>query len=67
MAIRWRRNGKMECAAITKLRTTDTYINDRLHYQLTNVLGVLVPIKNGQLWRWRIPKETRVPFTKQEK
>lgn len=35
MTIRWRKNGTLLCAAQSNPNDNDTYINDRLHYQLS--------------------------------
>ena len=35
MAIRWRKGGRLLCAAKSEPEEDDTYINDRLHYQLS--------------------------------
>jgi hypothetical protein len=55
MALRWRRRGKdkdkLLCAAVNKPLKTDTYIDDRLHDQLS-YLKVVIPIKDGTKWRW---------------
>ena len=44
MAIRWRKDGTLLCAAHFDEEETDTYIDDRLHYQLSVELKVLVPV-----------------------
>ena len=55
MALRWRENGDLLCAAKCRKRKTDTYINDRLHYELSVELKVVVPSahehKTGR-WYW---------------
>jgi hypothetical protein len=55
MAIRWRVGGKLLCAAKSEEKEGDTYINDRLHYELSVIQKVLVPAyaegKTGE-WRW---------------
>lgn len=60
MALRWRRRGKQKgkllCAAASKPLKTDTYIDDRLHDQLSYIKA-LVPIKDGTEWKW-----TNVPY-----
>lgn len=43
MAIRWRKNGTLLCAAQSEAEGDDTYINDRLHYQLTVISRALLP------------------------
>ena len=35
MSIRWRLTGELLCAAMSKYENGDTYIDDRLHYQLS--------------------------------
>jgi len=55
MAIRWRENGDLICAAMSNLEKGDTYINDNLHYQLSVISrAILADVdheKNG-LWHW---------------
>ena len=55
MSIRWRKDGKLVCAAMSKPEKGDTYIDDRLHYQLSVISGVILADveheKNG-LWHW---------------
>jgi len=55
MAIRWRLNGRLVCAAKSEERFGDTYINDRLHYQLSVISRAIIPdvheSENG-LWHW---------------
>lgn len=55
MALRWRKNGAIVCAAKTASESGDTYINDRLHYELSVIQKVVVPdiheSKNG-IWHW---------------
>jgi hypothetical protein len=50
------------CGAQSKPREGDTYIDDRLHYQLSQILGVIIPAK-GNKWEWtrkaRPTKETK--------
>ena len=61
MSIRWRKNGKLLCGAKSEKREGDTYIGDKLHYQLAVIEEVLIPDKkeaiNG-LWRWKT-KDTK--------
>ncbi len=55
MAIRWRKNGTLVCAAKTTEEEGDTYIDDRLHYELSVQQKVLVPHDSEEttgLWRW---------------
>ncbi len=35
MSIRWRKDGRLLCAAMTEPEEGDTYIDDNLHYQLS--------------------------------
>ena len=55
MSLRWRKNGDLLCAAKHRKRKTDTYINDRLHYELSVILKVVAPSihedKTGK-WYW---------------
>lgn len=55
MALRWRLTGEIVCAAKSRPRKNDTYINDRLHYELSVVQKTIIPDlneeKNG-LWHW---------------
>lgn len=43
MAIRWRKDGRLLCAAKSEARPDDTYINDRLQYQLDVTSRAIVP------------------------
>jgi hypothetical protein len=56
MSIRWRKSGKLVCGAKSLVKKGDTYINDRLHYQLAVIEKVLIPDKyekkNG-IWYWK--------------
>lgn len=55
MSIRWRENGDLICAAMSSEQEGDTYINDRLHYQLTVISkAVIADInhENNGLWHW---------------
>jgi hypothetical protein len=55
MAIRWRKNGDLMCAAMSSPEEDDTYIDDRLHYQLSVISRAIIADinheKNG-LWHW---------------
>ena len=57
MAIRWRLSGELVCAATSDEQDGDTYIDDRLHYFLSVLCGVLIADirheENG-LWHWAI-------------
>lgn len=55
MAVRWRKNGDIVCAAMSRARKDDTYIDDHLHYQLSVNQKVLIPDRNCKkngLWHW---------------
>jgi len=55
MSIRWREDGRLLCAAVTEPEEGDTYIDDKLHYQLSVISRAIVADidheKNG-LWYW---------------
>ena len=55
MAIRWRIDGALVCAAMSDEEDGDCYIDDRLHYKLSVEERALVADidheKNG-LWHW---------------
>ena len=56
MSLRWRKNGKLVCGAKSKEIKGDTYIGDRLHYQLAVIEKVVIPNKNEKktgLWKWK--------------
>lgn len=55
MAIRWRLTGELICAAKCEPMEGDTYIGDRLHYELSVIQKTIVPDKNEEtngLWHW---------------
>lgn len=55
MAIRWRVNGQLVCAAVSKPEDGDCYIDDRLHYQLSMVSKAIladVDHETNGLWHW---------------
>ena len=55
MALRWRKSGKLLCAAKHPEKKGDAYIDDRLHYQLSVRCKVVVPHKNeakNGIWYW---------------
>lgn len=55
MALRWRENGELLCAAKHPEKIRDTYIDDRLHYCLSVKLKVAIPDKNEKsngVWHW---------------
>ena len=55
MAIRWRENGDLICAAMSDPEDGDIYITESLHYQLSVISrAILADVdheKNG-LWHW---------------
>lgn len=55
MAIRLRKSGALICAAMSAPEEGDSYIDDRLHYQLSVVSRAIVAdvshSENG-LWHW---------------
>lgn len=55
MAIRWRKNGKLMCAAMSSPEDGDCYIDDRLHYQLSVISRAIMADINHEengLWHW---------------
>ncbi len=55
MSLRWRKTGELLCGAKSKLEKDDTYIDDRLHYELSAIQKTIVPDKNEDdngLWYW---------------
>ena len=55
MAIRWRKDGRLICAAMSDPEEGDTYIDDRLTYRLGVELKVIVADPNHKangLWYW---------------
>ncbi len=55
MAIRWRKDGALICAAKSEAEDGDTYIDDRLHYQLSVVSRAIladVDHETNGLWHW---------------
>lgn len=63
MAIRWRYNGDLICAAMSEPEEDDTYIDDRLHYQLSvisrSIMADINHEENG-LWYWVHDEYTRL-------
>ena len=55
MSLRWRKAGYLVCGAKSEPQPGDTYIDDRLHYQLAVISRVVIPDadeeRNG-LWWW---------------
>lgn len=68
MAIRIRKNGKILCAAMNPERKGDIYINDGLHYYLSQEVKVLVTEswkqhkKHKGEWWWitQVPKNKQI-------
>lgn len=55
MAIRWRKDGRLLCAAKSEPEEGDTYIDDRLHYQLSVISRAILADFNHEengLWHW---------------
>ncbi len=55
MAIRWRRDGRLLCAATHTHKVGDTYINDKLHYQLSVISRAIIADVDHEangLWHW---------------
>jgi len=55
VSIRWRKDGRLLCAAMTEPEEGDTYIDDRLHYQLSVISRAIladVDHEASGLWYW---------------
>lgn len=53
MSIRWRKDGSLICAARSAAEEGDTYIDDRLHYQLSVLSKAILPdVDEGKTGRW---------------
>lgn len=55
VSIRWRANGDLVCAAMTEPEPNDTYIDDRLHYQLSVISRAIIADpkhEENALWYW---------------
>ena len=55
MAIRWRIDGQLICAAMSEPEKNDTYINDRLHYKLSVISKAIIADVNHEengIWHW---------------
>ena len=55
MSLRWRKSGELLCGAKYSALEDDTYIDDRLHYQLAVELKVVIPQADEQesgVWHW---------------
>ena len=61
MSLRWRKNGVLVCGAKSLPEEDDTYIDDRLHYHLSQILKVVTPDDDEAatgLWQWKANDET---------
>lgn len=52
MALRIRKDGRILCAAMHKREPGDTYINDKLSYEMTVEHKVLVTDEKHSEWWW---------------
>ena len=55
MSIRWRLSGALVCAAMSEPEDGDTYIDDRLHYQLSVTSRAIIADTDHEesgLWHW---------------
>ncbi len=55
MSVRWRADGTVVCAAMRDEEPGDTYIDDRLHYQLSVIQRVLLADTDHETtarWHW---------------
>ena len=53
--MRWRIGGELVCAAMSDPEEDDTYIDDRLHYQLSVISRAImadVDHETNGLWHW---------------
>ena len=60
MSLRWRLDGPLLCAAKTQPEDGDTYIDDRLHYQLSVVSRAILPSVDEEgsgEWLWLHPED----------
>lgn len=56
MSLRWRASGELLCAAKHDPEKDDTYIDDRLHYELSVEREVVVPRfdeHESGVWHWK--------------
>jgi hypothetical protein len=63
MSIRWRKSGDLVCAAMFEEEEGDTYIDDRVHYQLSAVSKCIIADVNHEtngLWHWVHTDEIRL-------
>ena len=68
MSIRWRITGELLCAAMNDPEEGDTYIDDRLHYQLSVISKAIVADINHEengLWYWMHDKNYRIRGVKE--
>ena len=57
MSLRWRMNDTLICGAKSGPLPGDTYIDDRLHYHLSQIVCIIEPDENevtNGLWHWRL-------------
>lgn len=68
MSLRWRVTGELLCGAKSEPMEGDTYIDDRLHYELSVERGVVIPDddedKTGG-WHWN--QAIRGPYHRQRR
>lgn len=60
MALRWRQDGTLLCAAKSSKESDDTYIDDRLHLFLDQVLEVIEPDEDEEsngIWHWLVEED----------
>lgn len=60
MAIRIREDGTILCAAMTEKEEGDTYLNDDIHYYLSQLTKAIRPSKThtkDALWFWNIQED----------
>ncbi|BAP30115.1 uncharacterized protein CHSO_1078 [Chryseobacterium sp. StRB126] len=57
MALRIRKTGEIYCAAKSEPEEGDTYIDDGIHYYLSQLTGAIIASENHEedgLWFWNI-------------
>ena len=62
MSLRWRKNNDLICGAKSKKEKDDCYIDDRLHYKLSEISRVIIADVNHEsngLWHWVHGKRLR--------
>ena len=55
MSLRWRKDGELVCAAKSEPEEGDTYIDDRLHYQISVLSHAIIPDLDEETtgrWWW---------------